>query len=279
MKFNAQHIDRSADKRADRLAYSLVIVFTFLSWIVLSNTEQLENVRSGSSNSWVEPWLSQGTSHLAIPLAILILPFMMSRWPITLENWKRNIPIYSCGFIIFGAIHITLMDSFRTISFPLLLERPYSENFLDLNLWIYELRKDAYSYLLILSAFVTGRHMEQLRLEAAHAREDAKTTGRITLKSGGRIVFLQADEISWVESAANYLDVHTETGHHLVRMTLTMLESLLAEAGSTHVRIHRSYLVQREIVQEIKPTSGGRAIAILKNGQNLPVSRKYRDQF
>ncbi|MEP1230987.1 MAG: LytTR family DNA-binding domain-containing protein [Litorimonas sp.] len=277
MKLEAQHL--GADKRADRIAYSFVAVFTLLSWVVLSNTEQLENVKSGNLVIGMEPWLSQGTSHLAILLTILIIPFMLSRWPITLENWKRMVPVYTCGFVIFGAIHIILMDVFRTVSFPHLLGRPYYENLFDIKLWIYELSKDAYTYLLVLSVFVTGRHIEQLQLEAKQARNDAKNTGRITLKSGGRIVFLQADEIIWVEAAANYLDIHTDTGHHLVRMTLTMLERLLAEADSTHIRIHRSYLVKREVVQEIRPIGNGRTIAKLKNGQSLSVSRKYRDQF
>ena len=279
MKAETLNLDQSVDKRADRNAYSIVIIFTLLSWAVLSNTEQLESAKSGNPIMWMEPWLTQGTSHIAIILTVLIVPFMLSRWPITLGNWIRKIPIYAFGFLIFGIIHISLMDIFRTVSYPPLLGRPYSENFLDVKLWIYELRKDAYTYLLVLSAFVTGRHMEQLRLEAAQTRVDARTTGRITLKSGGRTIFLQADEITWVESAANYLDVHTETGHHLVRMTLTELERLLAEAGSTHIRIHRSYLVKREAIQVVGPTGDGRAIAKLKNGQQLSVSRKYREQF
>ena len=279
MSDGIESLDLSADKRADRMAYAIAVVFIALSWVILSNTDQIESKRAGRNVPWIEPWLIQGTSHIAIIITLLIIPFMLSRWPITLENWKRKIPIYLCGFFIFGTLHIALMDVLRTVSFPIILGRSYSENVLDIDHWIFELRKDAYTFLLVLSGFLTSRQMEQLRLEARHARHDARASGRITVKSGGRTIFLQADEIIWVEAASNYLEVHTETGQHLVRMTLGALENLLNEAGNMHVRIHRSFLVKRDAIREVKPTGDGRAVARLRNGQDLTVSRKYRAQF
>lgn len=279
MKLEHSNLEVAADSRANCKAYGFVVFFTLLSWMLLSNTEQLESAKAGRDVMWVEPWLTQGTSHLAMLVTILMIPHMLSRWPITLENWKRKAPIYICGFFIFGAIHITLMHIFRAVSFPLFLDRPNTENLLDLNIWVYELRKDAYTYLLLLSVFLTSRQMEQLRMESAQIRAEAKASGRIILKSGGRTIYLQADEIVWAESASNYVEIHTQTGRHLVRMTLGALESLLREAGPAHTRIHRSYLVKREAVQEVIPVGDGRALAKLKDGQELVMSRKYRDQF
>lgn len=269
--------ERAADRRADRTALIYIGIFTFLSWCILSNSDHLENLRGGLSRSWVEPWLIQGTSHIAILIVIACIPVWLSRFPISLENWKRRLPVYLVGFGLFGAVHIILMMVFRTLTFPLVLGRAHEQSLWRWELWVYELPKDAYTYLLVLSVFLTARHIEQLRLEAANAKQEARETGRLRLKSGGRILFLKADDILRAEAASNYVDIKTQTGQHFIRMTLTSLEKLIAEAGDTHVRVHRSHLVKRDLICEISPQSDGRLSVTLENGATLPVGQKFRN--
>ncbi len=273
------NIERAADRRADRLSFLFVAAFVVLSWVVLSSSEQMDAQRTGQNTPWAEPWLTQLTSHVAILMSILVIPFFLNRFPINWANWKKQTPIYVLAFFLFGAVHIILMDVFRRLSFPIILGRPYYDPLLDIRIWIYELRKDAYSFLLILSVFLTGRHIEQLRLEARSTLQEAKNSGRLTLKSGGRTIFLNAQDIIWAESASNYVDIHTEQGQHLARMTLASLEKLLLEAGDLHVRVHRSYLVKRDVLREILPSGEGGASITLINGTVLPVGRKYRSNL
>lgn len=274
-----KNLETAADKRADKLSLFFVYLFTLLSWVVLSNADKMDRERSGNFTYWLDPWLTQGTSHIVIMLVILLIPFLLSRIPLTFDNWRRKLPIYILGFLAFGSLHIILMYILRSLSFPPLLGRPYFGDLLDINLWFYELPKDAYTYLIVLSIFIMGRHMEQLRLEAVGAKKDAKDSGRLTLKSGGRLLFIQADEIIRAESASNYLELETSSGKHLVRMTLTALEKLIAETGDTHLRIHRSHLVKREAIREIIPNGDGGATIRLNNEASLPVGRKYRDSL
>jgi len=266
----------AADKRADQTALIYIGIFTFLSWVILSNSDHLENLRDGVPGPWVEPWLTQGTSHIAILIVIACVPILLSRFPLTLENWKRRIPVYIAGFAVFGAAHIFLMMVLRGLSFPVILGRAHEQSLWKLGLWIYELPKDGYTYLLVLSVFLTGRHIEQLRLEAANAKKEARETGRLRLKSGGRILFLNADEILRAQAASNYVDIKTPSGQHFIRMTLTSLERLIREAGETHVRVHRSHLVNRSKIREVSPQSDGRLFITLENGARLPVGQKYK---
>lgn len=273
------NLEIAADKRADKRSLFFIYLFIIFSWVILSNADQMENERDGQVLTWLDPWLTQLTSHIGIMIVVLIVPLLVSRFPLTLENWIRKMPIYIAGFLAFGIIHITLMYLFRTLSYPRLLGRSFDQQLLDINLWLYELPKDAYTYLLVLSIIIGGRHMEQLRLEAKTAREDAKVTGRLTLKSGGRRLFIQAEEIIRVEAASNYLELETISGKHLVRMTLSDLESLIAETGDTHLRIHRSHLVKREAIRELIPNGNGGAKLKLTNNMVLPVGRHYRERL
>ena len=266
----------AADKRADRTALIYIGIFTFLSWGMLSNSYHLENLRDGANQPWFEAWLIQGTSHIAIFIVIACIPTFLSRFPLSIENWKRRVPVYLVGFGLFGAVHIILMMIFRTLSFPIILGRVHEKSLWRLDLWIYELPKDAYTYLLVLSVFLTARHIEQLRLEAANAKNEARETGRLRLKSGGRILFLQAEEILRAEAASNYVDIKTQNGQHFIRMTLTSLEKLISAAGKTHIRVHRSHLVKRDMIREVSPQSNGRLFATLENGETLPVGQKYK---
>jgi len=277
MDIQNQNLERAADKRADKRSLVLVYGFTALSWLILSNADHAENEKAGLSLGWQEPWLTQLTSHIAIMIAILMIPFLLSRFVLTLENWRRKLLIYILGFFIFGSLHIVLMNMFRSLSFPSLLDRPYNVDLLDIKLWLYELPKDAYTYLLVLSIFLAGRHMEQLRLEAVNTKQDAKDTGRLMLKSGGRRLFIHSHEIVRAEAASNYLELETTSGQHLIRMTLTGLEKLIAEAGNTHIRIHRSHLVKIDAIRELIPNGDGGANVKLKNERILPVGRKYRN--
>lgn len=268
--------EAQADRRADRRTFLLILGFVILSWIILSTSEYMEDSAAGLPVSWAYVWVEQGTSHLAILPAFLVIPWLLNRVPLSLSNWIKAIPPYALGFVAFGIIHVVLMNSFRTEFYPWYFDMDNQDSLSDLSLWVYELRKDIYTYLLTLLAFRGMRHIEQLQLEAQNIKEQARASGRLELKSGGRHVFLDASQVLWAKAVSNYVEVHTAQGHHLIRMTLTALEELLREAGDAHIRIHRSYLLKRDIIREVVPTGDGGATVKTTLNQGFPVSRKYR---
>ena len=60
-------------------------------------------------------------------------------------------------------------------------------------------------------------------------------------------------------------------------MTLAALQDQLHAAGADTVRVHRSWLVARRAVAELKPTGSCDMTAVLASGREIPVSRRYRD--
>lgn len=90
---------------------------------------------------------------------------------------------------------------------------------------------------------------------------------------GWRLV--RVDEVQWFESAGNYVEIHTATGMHLLRMTMSELERTLDPRR--FARIHRTSMVQVDHVSEIRPGEGEGYIVVLHSGKELPMSRRFRD--
>jgi two-component system LytT family response regulator len=97
---------------------------------------------------------------------------------------------------------------------------------------------------------------------------------RIAVKSVGRTVFVNAGAIDWIETAGNYLCLHTGKETHMVRETMSQLEGQLDPRQ--FVRIHRSTIVRIEAVREIQPLFNGDQAVILANGTRVVLSRSYR---
>ena len=100
---------------------------------------------------------------------------------------------------------------------------------------------------------------------------------RFVIKSGGRVFFVRADEIDWIEAAGNYVKLHVGADAHLFRETMNALESRLD--ADIFFRIHRSHIINIERVKELQPWFNGEYVVFLKNGTRLTLSRGYREKL
>lgn len=105
----------------------------------------------------------------------------------------------------------------------------------------------------------------------------SKFLKRITIKLTGHTILLPIDEIDWIESYGNYLKLHAGRESHLIRGTMQSLETKLDP--EKFVRVHRSTIVNIEKIKQIYPRSNGDQDLVLHDGQQLMLSRKYRDRF
>jgi two-component system LytT family response regulator len=104
-----------------------------------------------------------------------------------------------------------------------------------------------------------------------------RKSDRMVVKSGGRLFFLRADEIDWIEAAGNYVRVHVGAEAHLLRETMNAIEARLNP--EVFFRIHRSRIVNIERVKELQPWFNGEYVVILRNGTKLTLSRGYREKL
>jgi two-component system LytT family response regulator len=89
---------------------------------------------------------------------------------------------------------------------------------------------------------------------------------------GGTRVVPVAD-IQWIETADNYVVLHTAQGQPLLRQTLT---HLLAQLGDRFVRCHRRAAVQVALIDRMVPLDKGDCDLLLRSGLRVPCSRQYR---
>ena len=100
---------------------------------------------------------------------------------------------------------------------------------------------------------------------------------RFVIKSGGRVFFVRAEDIDWIEAAGNYVKLHVGAEAHLFRETMNALEARLNP--DTFYRIHRSHIVNIERVRELQPWFNGEYVVFLKDGTRLTLSRGYREKL
>jgi len=266
---------RSADRRALLLIGGMLVASLVLGGL----TARTEVVRSGSSITWQETWVNAATSHAAILLLAPLFPLLLDRFPIPGDDWLRALPGHALGLLTFSALHVSLMLAARRLLFPGLVGFPYPVNLLAPAQFLYELRKDTFTYALLLVGFVTMRSVERHRRESESALRTARRDRRLTLRTGASAVVVDAGEIGWARAAGNYVEVEVGGRTHLARMTLKRLEELLLAAGSRHLRVHRSYLVRLDAVRRVTPTGDGDVRLTLADGTVAPGSRRYRDRL
>ncbi|MCU0436064.1 MAG: LytTR family DNA-binding domain-containing protein [Bacteroidia bacterium] len=90
-------------------------------------------------------------------------------------------------------------------------------------------------------------------------------------KEGARFLRLPMNEIIWVEALADYVQINTKDGRHTILSTMKSIESRLPQRD--FVRIHRSYIVRLDKIQEIEENS------VNVGGKSLPVSRSHKEDL
>lgn len=105
--------------------------------------------------------------------------------------------------------------------------------------------------------------------------ESSKLIERFILKSNGSIYLVKTAEILWVEASGNYINFVTEKKKHLMRSTMSGIMKKLNK--DLFYQIHRSTIVNLDYVDRIEEWSYGDYKVIMKNGEELKMSRTYKE--
>jgi two-component system, LytTR family, response regulator len=124
-------------------------------------------------------------------------------------------------------------------------------------------------------AHVSNRRTGVPSSKADTAADAPAPRARLMIKSSGRIHFVRMADIDWCEASGNYVRVHVGAQEHLVRDTMSHLESELDPVQ--FVRIHRSTIVNVDRIQEMHSSFNGEYVVLLRDGTRLTLSRGYRD--
>jgi two-component system, LytTR family, response regulator len=121
-----------------------------------------------------------------------------------------------------------------------------------------------------------GQRVAGLRRASKEVRA-AHPLRRFIVQVGGRLQLVDARNVVWLEAAANYVELHLEGRRHVVRGSLTSIAQRLDP--ERFARVHRSAVVNLDWVRELRPISHGDYRVILRNGDEVKLSRRYRHEL
>ena len=110
-----------------------------------------------------------------------------------------------------------------------------------------------------------------------YAEEDEEDAGieRFTIRSRNRIYFVDTEDVQWIESEGDYVALHDGEEAHLVRKTMKQLEQELDP--DRFLRVHRSYIVNADYIEELRPLDHGTYQLRMASVTPLKTSRGYSD--
>lgn len=98
---------------------------------------------------------------------------------------------------------------------------------------------------------------------------------RIVVRDRDRVRFVKTTEIDWLEASGNYVIVHAGRENHVLRETLSALETQLSPRE--FLRLSRSAIVSLSRVQQVEPMFNDEHVVVLTDGTRLTLTRGLRE--
>jgi len=100
---------------------------------------------------------------------------------------------------------------------------------------------------------------------------DTSTNPYFFVKSSGQQHKINFDEILYVESIKDYVNIKTENQEYIVLDTLKSLESQLPE---NFARVHKSFILNLDKIEKIDVRN-----VFLNSGKEIPIGETYKSEF
>lgn len=246
-----------------------------------------------------EPFLWEYSSLVATLLLSPFLFWWFDRHPLRLTRLRTLFLAHLIGSLLFSLAHSGLMVGIRELVYGLLGS--------DYNFgpWLrelfYEYRKDAWGYLFFLGLYqllqfvyhrltgdatlISGDDEPGVKAEMTANAEiatvaiapSANSPQHFLVKKLDREFLVAINDIEWLEACGNYVNLHSKGRIYPLRATLAQTMSQLEIQGFS--RIHRSFAVNHRHIDNISYQPSGDGELLLKNGQQLALSRRFKEQF
>jgi two-component system, LytTR family, response regulator len=107
--------------------------------------------------------------------------------------------------------------------------------------------------------------------------DSERYASRFTARSGSRIQIVLTEHIDWIAAAGDYSELHAHGRSHLLRETMRALEQKLDP--SKFLRIHRSRIVSKARIIELRNIENREYLIKLSDGSEHRSSRTYADHI
>lgn len=118
------------------------------------------------------------------------------------------------------------------------------------------------------------RIRERLRTPGALPDADnGQPVRQLLMTERGVTRIVRLEQIQWIETADNYVVLHTGDGQPLMRQTLA---GLLDKLGPGFIRCHRRAAVQLDWIESLVALDKGDCELVLRGGARVPCSRQFK---
>jgi DNA-binding LytR/AlgR family response regulator len=231
-----------------------------------------------------EPVAWEWSSNLVLLALVPAVIAFEQRFGLYWSVWRANLRWHMVASVVFSLVHVSAMVALRKLVY-ISQGAEYAFGNWPLEL-LYEYLKDARSYAAIL-IMVAFYRLLLLRLQGEASLLEAPDAGapvepierpeRFLVRTLGKEFLLPAAEVEWLQAWGNYVNLRVRGHDYPLRATMASIETRLDPA--CFVRVHRSYMVNLNYVQEIEPMDSGDARVCMKGGGQVPVSRRYRESL
>jgi len=241
-------------------------------WLAFVLVLEPGNLLGASDVAWSQEIMRMAGAGALGALATPLLFALVQRYPVEGPQWQRRLGIQMLGAVVAAAVLIILScllaDWFLTSE-----HRPLARALLQ------ELFANWMLLCFAVAGILVGAHAIRFAQHAttSHRPNTGTYLTRVSVKMRGRVHFVDFADVSWIEAQGNYVALHTESGEHLVRQSLSSLERQLNPNG--FVRIHRSVIVATKCIESLLSLGAGDAKLLLTNGTELRLSRAYRNRL
>ena len=109
-----------------------------------------------------------------------------------------------------------------------------------------------------------------LKTQERFPNEDSKNA-HFFIKSSGQQHRINFDDILYVESIKDYVNIKTENQEYIVLDTLKSLENQLPE---NFIRVHKSFILNLDKIEKIDVKN-----VFLNSGKEIPIGETYKSDF
>ena len=257
------------------------VVLTLVNGIANSITVLIDIRRNELGFAAWKPVVWEFSSGLLMLALVPVLVWFTRKFPLHWDNWRRQLPWHLLASIVFSLVHVLGMVALRMLAYRMQgLEYDFGPWPREL---FYEYLKDIRSY----ASMVAGIEIYRFMLRRAQGEaslldvpdegepvEPVDRPERFLVRKLGREFLVPAADIEWLQASGNYVNLRVREHDYPLRSTIAGIESKLDPRR--FARIHRSYIVNLDLVASIEPLDTGDARLHLKDRTTLPCSRRYR---
>jgi sensor histidine kinase YesM len=163
--------------RPPRIRWSLVAALFALATVLRFLYFYLDDLTRGMHDTFVRRALEEGTANFASALLFPIALLLERRFPVDEGRWRRTWAIHIGGFVLYSALHTTVIALTRAVLAPAIGLGPYDYGIMSVRYFM-EAAQDFVSYAMFLGFLTLVRVQQRLRdreLLAAQLERDAAT--------------------------------------------------------------------------------------------------------